>query len=222
MSAIAVLEEEEFRVKATLYLYGNFATADIALAIEAEINTMWNQPLVVVPVSTKYYKVRFLIKVGLKSTEWVKAEMLSNTSHEVNFVRIEEKNLTERSMMGFGLGNNSGHWLISDDLGTSTTAAHEFGHALGLPHPTIIDYRGSGFPPLMAPRGTIVDSAFQWNPLADTGAFGGTMKPIHRRVRQEEIIDIFFRAKKISNYEFQIGVVSNTFYDEVGNPQYLG
>ena len=219
MSAIAFLEEEEFRIKAIIYLYGTYASDLMAQAIENEINFMWNQPLVVVPVNMGYYKVRFQVKVFSETNERVKEMMLTNNSHEVNFVRIEEKNITERSMMGFGLGNNSGHWLVSDNLGTSTTAAHEFGHALGLPHPKTIDYRGSGFPPLMAPRGTIVDSEFQWNPLADTGAFGGTMKPIHRRVRQEEVLDMFFRANKISDKVYQIGDIYNTYYDEVGNPE---
>lgn len=218
MSAIAYIENEELRVKASLFLYGKYATEQLAGEIEAEINRMWNQPLVVVPVQVRYLKVRFLVKVGILTVEEAKQKMRDNLSHEVNFVRVEDANIVERSMMGHGLGQNSGHWLITDQLGRSTTAAHEFGHALGLPHPAQFDYRGTGYPPLMAPRGTLVDAVFQWNPLADAGAYGGTMNPVHRRVRQEEVLEVMARAVYTGS-NFIIGEISNSYYDETGNVQ---
>ncbi|MBX2952382.1 MAG: hypothetical protein KF870_07740 [Leadbetterella sp.] len=216
MSAIGYIEEDEIRVKARIFLYGKYADAPLAADIEAEINRMWNQPLVVIPVPDRYLKVRFQVRVEAITVEEAKQKMRENRSHEVNFVRVEDANIVERSMMGMGLGQNSGHWLITDQLGQSTTAAHEFGHALGLPHPRQLDYRGTGYPPLMAPRGTLVDAIFQWNPLAEPGAFGGTMKPVHRRVRQEEIMEVLARAVQVEG-NFIIGEISNLYFDEMGN-----
>lgn len=221
MSAIAYIEEEELRVKATLFLYGKYATEQLAHDIEAEINRMWNQPLVVLPVQTRYLKVRFQTQVRAITVEEAKQKMQENRSHEINFVRVEDANMVERSMMGMGLGQNSGHWLITDQLGQSTTAAHEFGHALGLPHPARLDYRGTGYPPLMAPRGTLVDAVFQWNPLAEPGAYGGTMNPVHRRVRQEEVLEVMARAI-FTGDNFIIGEISNLFFDEMGNAETPG
>lgn len=218
MSAIAYIEEGELRVKAVLFLYGKYAGEQLARDIEAEINRMWNQPLVVVPVLTHYLKVRFRVQVQPVTVEEARQKMRDNLSHEVNFVRVEDTNIVERSMMGQGLGQNSGHWLITDQLGHSTTAAHEFGHALGLPHPRELNYRGTGYPPLMAPRGTLVDAVFQWNPLAEPGAYGGTMNPVHRRVRQEEVLDVMGRAV-FTGDSFIIGEISNLYYNETGNPE---
>lgn len=218
MSAIAYIEEDELRVKATLFLYGKYAGERLAADIASEINGMWNQPLAVVPVQARYLKVRFEVHVQAVTIDEARQKMCENRSHEVNFVRVEDANMTERSMMGRGLGQNSGHWLITDQLGHSTTAAHEFGHALGLPHPEQLDYRGTGYPPLMAPRGTLVDAVFQWNPLAEPGAYGGTMNPVHRRVRQEEVLEVMARAT-FTKSNFIIGEISNLFYNETGHAE---
>lgn len=221
MAATATLVDSEVHIKANLYLYGNLANALLARKIEEEINRMWNQPLVIFQYNTENYKVRFDIRSEFLNIDDARNLMLGNLSYENNFVRIEEKNKVERSMMGFGLGQNSGHWLISDNLGESTTAAHEFGHALGLPHPARLDYRFTGYPPIMAPRGTIVDAEFQWNPLADYGAYGGTMNPKYRRVNQDEVLAVLQGAKEQEKDNFIIGEIPNTFYDEIGEPHFL-
>ncbi len=72
----------------------------------------------------------------------------------------------------------------------STTAAHEFGHGLGLDHPQHLDIRGKGRPGIMYPRGTWVDPPFQYDPAAEPGAPGGTMHPMHRRVLPADIASL--------------------------------
>ena len=219
MSAIARIIDEDIFVLATLFLYGTKASEEIAIDIENEINRMWNQPLVVFPIADKYYKVKFQIVCKVIEINDARQMIVSNTSHENNFIRIEETNTIGRSMMGFGLGQNSGFWVTSDNLGHSTTAAHEFGHSLGLPHPENIDFRGIGYPPLMAPRGTIVDSEFQWNPLADAGTYGGTMKPVYRRVTQQEVLMVAGKMIPVLKDNFIIGEISNLYFNQKGEAQ---
>ena len=220
MSAlISVLKEERLvLISARIFFYGSHTNVELVGDISAEINSMWNEPEVIVQVNAQDFGVRFQIDCMSIPTEDVIQLAAINRDIRNNFVRIEEQNILERSMMGYGLGDNAGHWLVTDQLGQSTTAAHEFGHALGLPHPERVNYRNWGAPPpIMAPRGTIVDAAFQWDPTAATGAYGGTMKPIHRRVHTSEILAILSPFDLNSALHFQIGRLSNSLFDSVGN-----
>ncbi len=218
MSAIVVFDDEKQSViiKGKIYFYGTYAENNLGFKIVSEINNFWNAPEVSFTRNGKSYSVSFQISQESVDLETAATLMKSNTSYEVNFVRIEDKNVTERSMMGYGMGENSGHWIITDKLGESTTAAHEFGHALGLPHPDEVDFRNTGLPPIMAPRGTIVDAIYQWNPLADAGMPGGTMMPRHRRVRAEEVEAVLAQMIYVDENTSKIGKITNYFFDESG------
>jgi hypothetical protein len=220
MSAVAIINPEtsQISIEAELVFYGKYATEDLAQKIVLEINQMWNEPNAKLQLGSTLFDIVFDIKYTCLGNSEVLSKVLNNTDYAVNFIRIEDKNIAERSMMGFGLGENSGHWLITDQLGESTTAAHEFGHALGLPHPEQLDYRFSGNPPIMAPRGTIVDADFQWNPLAEAGAFGGTMRPIFRRVRSSEVLLVLRGLNPENLGILKIGKLTNQLFDEIGRP----
>ncbi len=220
MSAIAIINPEsaQISIEAELVFYGKYAMEDLAQKIVLEINQMWNEPKAKLQLGSSLFDIVFDIKYTCLGNSEVLSKVLNNTDYAVNFIRIEDKNIAERSMMGFGLGENSGHWLITDQLGDSTTAAHEFGHALGLPHPEQLDYRFSGNPPIMAPRGTIVDADFQWNPLAEAGAFGGTMRPIFRRVRSSEVLQVLRDMNPENQGNLKIGKLTNQLFDEMGRP----
>ncbi|MBP8155742.1 MAG: hypothetical protein KAX81_01865 [Leadbetterella sp.] len=220
MSALAIInsESEQISIEAELVFYGKYATADLAQKIVLEINQMWNEPNAKLQLGSRLFDIIFDIKYSFLGNYEALSKISNNTNYSVNFVRIEDKNIAERSMMGFGLGENSGHWLITDQLGESTTAAHEFGHALGLPHPDLLDFRFSGNPPIMAPRGTIVDADFQWNPLAEPGALGGTMRPIFRRVRASEVLQVLKNLNPENLEDLKIGKLTNQIFDEMGRP----
>lgn len=207
--------KKEICIEAKLYFYGNLASEQIAEGSVKEINDFWNAPAAIFSINEKNYAVKFDIKGQLISTVEAASMLKLNTDYRNNFIRVEEKNKVARSLMGFSLGENAGHWLVSDNLGSSTTAAHEFGHALGLPHPTEIDYRNTGVPPIMAPRGTWVDAVYQWNPLAPAGEVGGTLKPIFRRVRSEEVLMVL--AKVVEEKDQTLGKITNYFFDEMAN-----
>lgn len=219
MAAIANLHlpTTEVIVTSCLYLYGSEANHEIGGRIIEEINRMYNEPRGTVVIKDRSMRVVFDISYEIIDTNEALRMASSNESYLNNFIRIESENHITRSFMGFGLGDNAGHWLTSDNLGTSTTAAHEFGHSLGLDHPANPDFRGSTSPPpIMAARGSLVDPQYQWNPLAKAGEYGGTMNPIHRRVTQEEIALIVEGLTFEETETYYIGYLSNNLFDRKG------
>ncbi|WP_025764150.1 hypothetical protein [Dyadobacter tibetensis] len=219
MAASIHYEEHKslIEIRAHLVLYGHEATPELAGAIESEINHIYNEPHVQLMLRNQPTSVRF--RVGVELVSLAQAQLMAryNTDFQYNFIRIEAENFLTRSFMGFGLGDNSGHWITSDQLGISTTAAHEFGHGLGLDHPQHPDFRGSGGPPpLMAARGSLVDSQYQWDPSAAAGAYGGTMKPHYRRLQRQEIIQILEGLTFEDTDTYLIGYISNKIFDRLG------
>jgi len=221
MAAIAHFDHKQktIQIQARLVFYGSEATPEAARAIVEEINRMYNEPEAEVKLGNESYRVFFVIEYALLTTEETAQLIAQNDDFQNNFIRLEKENVVTRSFMGFGLGDNVGHWIVSDQLGQSTTAAHEFGHGLGLGHPTRLDYRGSGSPPpIMAPRGTIVDAQYQWEPSAKAGEVGGTMKPFHRRVTVAEIQQIVENIKIRPDKSGYLGRLSNIIFDGMGRP----
>lgn len=221
MAATAHLDtnQKTIQIQARLIFYGSEATPEAAQAIVEEINRMYNEPHAEVKVGNETYRVFFVIEYALLMTDEAPRLIAQNDDFKNNFIRLEKENIVTRSFMGFGLGDNVGHWIVSDQLGLSTTAAHEFGHGLGLNHPSRLDYRGSGSPPpIMAPRGTIVDAQYQWEPSAQAGEVGGTMKPFHRRVTVGEIQQIVENITIRSDKSAYLGKLSNIVFDEMGRP----
>jgi hypothetical protein len=172
---------------------------------------MWNEPKGRIKIRGTLYLVTFLITAEWKRSI-VDAEVLANTSPRNNYFRIEEYANGNISFVD-GLGCNSGYFKIENLYAGSTTAAHEYGHTLGLDHPINCDYRGKGVPGIMYPRGTLVDPQFQYDPSKPAGLPGGTMHPMYRKVFAEDIAALKLENLRFKNEKAIVGDFTNVYHE---------
>src|ERR1700744_3213294 len=172
-------------IRSILYFYWGAASRNLAIQIAEDIARAWNEPKGQVKIRGELSEVRFEIE-GAYKPALPPAPVWHNTDPRLNFFRIEEFSLHDISSVD-GLGCNTGYFKLSNLLNHSTTAAHEYGHTLGLDHPKDLDVRGKGQPGIMYPRGTLCDPAFQYDPAAAAGGPGGTLNPFTRKVLASDI-----------------------------------
>jgi hypothetical protein len=190
--------------------YGNAANEVLTEEIREEIETLWNEPGGSTRLDGRTYRVRFRITAECRPTI-TELEVLQNTDPRNNYFRIEEYAHGNISFVD-GLGCNSGYFKLENLYKGSTTAAHEYGHTLGLDHPTYLDIRGEGVPGIMYPRGTLVDPPYQYDPTKPAGVTGGTMHPMHRRVRPLDIEALrLHRLDYMSNHAV-VGSFTNIYH----------
>lgn len=191
-----------------LIIYGDAANEEFSERISNEISTMWNEPQGSIVWKGNRYRLQFAITAELKK-EIDELEILQNTDPRNNYFRIEEYAQGNISFVD-GIGCNTGYFKVENLYVGSTTAAHEFGHTLGLEHPSDIDFRNKGVPGIMYPRGTLVDPEFQYDPAKPAGVTGGTMHPMYRKVRKEDIAQI--KLSSMAGNRYVIGDFTNVFH----------
>ncbi len=211
---IIELTDNKLILRSHIITYGKASSEAITERIRAEIESMWNQPEAMISLEDSFYQVVFII-----SAEWKPGlndlDVISNTDPHNNFFRIEEFARHNISFVD-GIGCNTGYFKLENLYAGSTTAAHEFGHSLGAVHPEDLDLRGKGVPGIMYPRGTLVDREFQYEPDAIPGAKGGTMNPIHRRVKQEDIDALRLNHLEWKNKMAIAGEFTNVWHEDHG------
>ncbi len=203
-------EKLQIYIYSNIFLYGNAIGEEIRRNMEEEINDMWNQPRGLVWMNQLPYLVNFVSSVYL-FPDLKPFDIVANTNPRNNYFRIEDFALGNISYVD-GLGCNTGYFLLDNLYKGSTTAAHEYGHTLGLPHPDDLDIRGKGIPGIMFPRGTLVDAEYQYDPMVAAGEKGGTIYPIHRRVLQSDIDDLNLAGLLKSNKKV-IGSFSSKYHE---------
>ncbi len=185
---IAELNSNVVTIFANLYFYGNAANDSICKQIATDINSQWTIENGSVNINGKTY-LFVMNATGFYAPNLRQTDVNENTNPLNNYFRIEEYAEGNISFVD-GINSNTGYFKLDNLLNNSTTAAHEFGHTLGLVHPHITDIRGYGTPGIMYPRGTICDAEFQYDANAQPLAPGGTMNPHHRKVLQKDIDDL--------------------------------
>jgi hypothetical protein len=197
-------------ISSHIVTYGNAADAVLTERMRDEIETMWNEPRATVLLHDQPCLVQFRITAQLRP-DITEMEVLQNTDPRTNYFRIEAFAHGNISFVD-GLGCNSGYFLVENLYQGSTTAAHEYGHTLGLDHPRILDIRGQGVPGIMYPRGTLVDAQYQYDPSKPAGVTGGTMHPMYRRVKQEDIAGLKLHRLLFTGAKAIIGEFTNVFH----------
>jgi hypothetical protein len=202
----------ELVIHSHIITYGNAANAELAEQMQEEIADMWNAPAAVILLAGRPCRVIFSIIAefapGLRDID-----VVSSTDPRINFFRIEEFAQGNISFVD-GLGCNTGYFKLENLYKGSTTAAHEYGHTLGLEHPRDLDFRGKGAPGIMYPRGTLVDPHFQYDPSKPAGVPGGTMHPMYRKVRTEDIALLDLPSLSFRNSRAIIGDFTNVWHPD--------
>ncbi len=213
MGTVEIIEGGKILISSHIITYGTSADEVITERIRNEIEAMWNEPRGIVTYKGEQYLVNFKITAQLKS-DVNPEEIMANDNPLNNYFRIEEFAHGNISFVD-GLGCNTGYFKLENLYEASTTAAHEYGHTLGLDHPTDLDLRGRGIPGIMYPRGTLVDPQFQYDPSKPAGVTGGTMHPMYRKVKQEDIALL-----KIHKIEFNQNLAILGDFSSVWHPNH--
>lgn len=175
----------KIRIWSDFYFYGDAASQELANNIATDIANHWNQPSGIIIIKQIPYTVEFTIG-GFYEKDLIPESVWFNTNPRNNYFRIEEFSPMHVSFVD-GIKCNTGYFKLDNLLHNSTTAAHEYGHTIGLDHPEKLDIRGKGQPGIMYPRGTVCDPAFQYDPSAEPLKPGGTINPYARKVLQADI-----------------------------------
>jgi hypothetical protein len=202
----------ELMIHSHIITYGNAADAPITELIRDEIETMWNEPKGIVLLKRQEYAVRFTITASFEPGI-TPEDIYGNIDPGNNYFRIEEFAHGNISFVD-GLGCNTGYFKLENLYKGSTTAAHEYGHTLGLDHPDDLDLRGKGIPGIMYPRGTLVDPPYQYNPEGRAGdsSNGGTMHPKYRRVSKFDITQLNLHKLDFENGKSIIGEFTSIWH----------
>ncbi len=208
----AELENRLLVIYSNIITYGNAANETVTAMIGEEIESMWNEPNGTVKLDNTVYSVRFKVTSSFQP-DLNDIDIYKNLDPRNNYFRIEEYAQGNISFVD-GLGCNSGYFKLENLYKGSTTAAHEYGHTLGLNHPHDIDIRGKGVPGIMYPRGTLVDPQYQYEPDKAAGTKGGTMHPIYRKVKQEDIEQLKLHKLDFENGKSVLGEFTNYWHPD--------
>lgn len=213
------IHHRQLIIYSNIITYGNAANPEITEMIRDEIETMWNEPTASLkfvhkdsPGDNFWFEIRFKIHA------WYNPlidpfDIYRNLDPKNNYFRIEEFSHNHISFVD-GLNCNSGYFKLENLYKGSTTAAHEYGHTIGLNHPENIDIRGYGVPGIMYPRGTLVDPQFQYDPSKPAGVTGGTMHPMYRKVKLQDIEDLKLHRLNFHHGKAVIGEFTNVWHED--------
>ena len=208
-----IKDKKTLIIHAIICCYGDAANEDMAKLVAADMAQFWNDADGLVNIKNQKISVRFDIE-GIYNGSLTELEVYENTNPRVNYFRIEEYASGNISFVD-GINCNTGYFKLENLLNNSSTAAHEFGHTIGLDHPHKLDIRGEGIPGIMYPRGTWVDPQFQYYPNVAPGEKGGTLNPFNRQVLQQDIENLRLHKLEFDQNGFAvIGGFTSVWHDK--------
>jgi RHS repeat-associated protein len=208
-------EQKTITIQANLVFYGEASSASLAQQTAADIQNLWNGANGKTSIDGVEYNVVFNVSGEHRDTEGpidaasFLIEKSFNDDIKNNF--IEVKNTVDGGVSNMQQSGNEGTFQLNNINGKGTTTeAHEFGHSLGLwpgtsdghPGGSLV---GKGQPGIMYPRGTLVDSKFQYDPKAKSGEKGGTLNPNTRKVVQKDIDALGLDKLKFKDNKSKLG-----------------
>jgi len=208
------LVSSQIIIRSHIVTYGNAADTGITELIRDEIESMWNEPQAILNYDGWDLAVKFVITASCEPG--IDPMIIyQNTNPLNNYFRIEEFAHGNISFVD-GIGSNTGYFKLENLYKGSTTAAHEYGHTIGLDHPVDCDLRGKGVPGIMYPRGTLVDPQYQYNPAGAAGdsSNGGTMHPKYRKVLPPDIELLNLHKLYFENRQSIIGEFTSVWHPD--------
>lgn len=206
----AEIINQQLTIFSHIITYGSAANPDITENMREEIETMWNEPKPILQFDDSEFTIVFKITSSFQPGI-TDIDIYQNLDPRNNYFRIEEFAHGNISFVD-GLGCNSGYFKLENLYIGSTTAAHEYGHTLGLDHPEDLDLRGKGVPGIMYPRGTLVDPQYQYDPEKPAGTKGGTLHPMFRKVLQEDIDKLNLQQLNFDKGKAILGEFTNVWH----------
>ncbi len=206
----AEITNHQLTICSHIITYGNAADEALTAMMREEIEMMWNEPKGTYMLDSSQIDVRFLITASFQPVI-TDIDIYQNTDPRNNYFRVEEFAHGNISFVD-GISCNTGYFKLENLYKGSTTAAHEYGHTLGLKHPYDLDLRGKGIPGIMYPRGTLVDNIYQYEPDKPAGVKGGTMHPMYRKVLQEDIDNLQLHRLHFDNAKAIIGEFTSVWH----------
>ena len=206
----AEIENQSLTIYSHIITYGNAADEALTALIAEEIETMWNEPNGHTELYNNLFRVQFKISYQYNSLIPPNS-IIQNENPKNNYFRIETFCNANISFVD-AIGSNTGYFLMANLYKGSTSAAHEYGHSLGLPHPKDLNIIGKGVPSIMYPRGTLLNQEFQNDTTALPNGPGGTLNPQHRKVMQNNIDDLKLNSH-ILNGKFVLGKITNIYHE---------